>query len=181
MSSVLHSVSLLCHLFDAVEMKSSVRASKGRSRANAALPRTPPDCTARLESAAWSEHDLWVFVPLYGCSVLQLFMVLALSLLSFTYIFVLIWLLTFHNVLLCHFAASFLLFAAFFWMCFAYFVLSWCLCGSFINPPFVTLSLIAVLLQVFEDLPFLLFSLSLWFFWRGHAGSHFLVHLFIVC
>lgn len=106
--------SVWCHW----EMKSSVRASKGQSRASPALPRTPTDCTARLESPAWSaapgEHDLWVCI----CSFVWLLCLAAVygycTLLAVIYLHICAVLVaSFHNLLLCHFAASFLLFAVF--------------------------------------------------------------------
>lgn len=97
---------LLCHLFDVIES------------ASPALPRTPTDCTARLESPAWSaapgEHDLWVCI----CSFVWLLCLAAVygycTLLAVIYLHICaVLVVSFHNVLLCHFAASFLLFAAF--------------------------------------------------------------------
>lgn len=78
---------LLCHLFDVIES------------ASPALPRTPTDCTARLESPAWSaapgEHDLWVCI----CSFVWLLCLAAVygycTLLAVIYIFVLFWLFLF--------------------------------------------------------------------------------------
>lgn len=106
---------LLCHLFDVIERWNP---QYGPQRASLALPRTPTDCTARLESPAWSaapgEHDRWVCI----CSFVWLLCLAAVygycTLLAVIYLHICAVLVaSFHNVLLWHFAASFLLFAAF--------------------------------------------------------------------